>query len=547
MIHVPPRDTARPDLDAAIATIAAGAAERDRDPSGAFPTDAVDTLAAAGAMQVTAGPNPVSYAEELALLRSVAAADTGVARILDGHLNAVERLRVHAPSDLRDAELAAIATGGRRAGVWGADPVPGEGEPARVAGGALLRDEDLLLGRRRPGAGDRPRAGRRRGRPRRRLGRPHGGRDDRDRPPLVPRRGDALVGQPSRDVRPARRSSPSWGRRARSSRSRGSPATRCAPPRPGRAPPTRRSATRSRGSPRAPPRATSRPSPRAGCAPGRRRSASGSAPPRRSSTRGARRTPAGSPPAPGPRSPTPRARSSTRPSARPARAPPPPDRCSTAPRATCGCSCSSTASSRSSRGPEPPTSRRAGERRHVRGPLPRRGRSVADAVGPGRAREGGSRPVRVRRRTVRVGRRPRRRPRRPRRRARAPQPPAARARRRPDRRRRRAPRASRHGPARAPRSPSCRTTCPARPSTSSSRARSSTTSRPPRSPPRSRWLDGAVAPAGRVVAVHWTGSAPDLQRSADDVHAALARRPRLTRIATTRAATYRLDVLAADA
>jgi len=137
VIHALPRDTARPDLDAAIATIAAGAAERDRDPSGAFPADAVDTLAAAGAMQVTAGPNPVSYAEELALLRSVAAADTGVARILDGHLNAVERLRVHAPPELRDAELAAIATGARRAGVWGADPVPGEGEPARVAGAAL--------------------------------------------------------------------------------------------------------------------------------------------------------------------------------------------------------------------------------------------------------------------------------------------------------------------------------------------------------------------------------------------------------------------------
>jgi len=137
VIHALPRDTARADLDAAIASIAAGAAERDRDPSGAFPADAVDTLAAAGAMQVTAGPNPVSYAEELALLRSVAAADTGVARILDGHLNAVERLRVHAPPDLRDAELAAIATGARRAGVWGADPVPGEGEPARVAGEAL--------------------------------------------------------------------------------------------------------------------------------------------------------------------------------------------------------------------------------------------------------------------------------------------------------------------------------------------------------------------------------------------------------------------------
>ena len=62
-----------------------------------------------------------------------------------------------------------------------------------------------------------------------------------------------------------------------------------------------------------------------------------------------------------------------------------------------------------------------------------------------------------------------------------------------------------------------------------------------------RWLDDAVAAAGRVVAVHWTGSAPDLQRSADDVHDALARRPGLTRLATTRADTYRLDVLAAGA
>ena len=44
---------------------------------------------------------------------------------------------MHAPPDLRDAELAAIATGTRRAGVWGADPGPAEGEPARVAGDAL--------------------------------------------------------------------------------------------------------------------------------------------------------------------------------------------------------------------------------------------------------------------------------------------------------------------------------------------------------------------------------------------------------------------------
>ena len=61
-----------------------------------------------------------------------------------------------------------------------------------------------------------------------------------------------------------------------------------------------------------------------------------------------------------------------------------------------------------------------------------------------------------------------------------------------------------------------------------------------------RWLDGAVRPGGRVVAVHWTGSAPDLHRSADATHDALARRPRLTRVATTRAESFRLDVLVAD-
>src|SRR6185437_9216888 len=59
------------------------------------------------------------------------------------------------------------------------------------------------------------------------------------------------------------------------------------------------------------------------------------------------------------------------------------------------------------------------------------------------------------------------------------------------------------------------------------------------------WLDRALAPGGRVVAVHWLGDADDLHRSADDVHDALARRPRLTPVATTRASTYRLDVLAA--
>jgi hypothetical protein len=116
-------------IPAALATVGAGAASRDADPAGAFPEDAIAALEQAGALVGGLG-----YAEELALLRTVGAADAGVARILDGHLNAVERLRVQAPPLLADAELAAIARGELRAGVWGADPGPGEGEAARLRG-----------------------------------------------------------------------------------------------------------------------------------------------------------------------------------------------------------------------------------------------------------------------------------------------------------------------------------------------------------------------------------------------------------------------------
>jgi len=61
------------------------------------------------------------------------------------------------------------------------------------------------------------------------------------------------------------------------------------------------------------------------------------------------------------------------------------------------------------------------------------------------------------------------------------------------------------------------------------------------------WLDGALARGGRLVAVHWTGSAPDLRASADAVHDALVRRPGLSWLRGTRTATYRLDVLEARA
>lgn len=133
-------DAARLSRADALAIVAAGAADRDRDrdPAGRFPEDAIAALERAGLTQLTAAPgSTTTYADELALLRAVARADAGVARVLDGHLNAVERLRVQAPRALRDAELAEIAAGRLRAGVWGADPAPEEGSPARLDGATI--------------------------------------------------------------------------------------------------------------------------------------------------------------------------------------------------------------------------------------------------------------------------------------------------------------------------------------------------------------------------------------------------------------------------
>lgn len=134
--------SANASLDQALATIAAGAAGLDREPR--FPREAFASLAAAGVLSATIGAarDGASVASEWALLRRVAAADASVARILDGHLNAVERLEVAAAPRLRDRELAAVEAGGRLLGVWGADPRPGEGDPARLHegdGGLALR------------------------------------------------------------------------------------------------------------------------------------------------------------------------------------------------------------------------------------------------------------------------------------------------------------------------------------------------------------------------------------------------------------------------
>jgi alkylation response protein AidB-like acyl-CoA dehydrogenase len=70
-------------------------------------------------------------AEEWRVLRAVAGADGSIGRILDGHFNGVERVSLLAPEPLRSRELEAIVSGELLLGVWGADPIPGEGEPAR--------------------------------------------------------------------------------------------------------------------------------------------------------------------------------------------------------------------------------------------------------------------------------------------------------------------------------------------------------------------------------------------------------------------------------
>jgi len=114
----------------AVAAIAAGATALDRAPR--FPAEAFDALRGAGLTTLEGPPR-----EHWRMVRAVARADGSVARILDGHLNALERLTHTAPDWLRDRELARVRQGGALLGVWGADPGPGEGEPARLDGATV--------------------------------------------------------------------------------------------------------------------------------------------------------------------------------------------------------------------------------------------------------------------------------------------------------------------------------------------------------------------------------------------------------------------------
>ncbi len=125
--ELPARATASGELlGGALASIAARARELDRRPR--FPGENFEDLAAAGAL---AQPSD-GLAGEIRLVRAVAAADASTARILDGHLNGIERLSLAGPEPLRSEELTRIQEDKLLLGVWGADPGPGEGSPARL-------------------------------------------------------------------------------------------------------------------------------------------------------------------------------------------------------------------------------------------------------------------------------------------------------------------------------------------------------------------------------------------------------------------------------
>ena len=121
-------------LVTALEEITASAAARDAEPS--FPREEFRRLAEAGALALNLpgrdAEATLSFAEELATVRAVARADGSVGRIYDGHLNGVERLGVLADEPLRSEELSRIEAGELILGVWGADPLPSEGEPARL-------------------------------------------------------------------------------------------------------------------------------------------------------------------------------------------------------------------------------------------------------------------------------------------------------------------------------------------------------------------------------------------------------------------------------
>ncbi len=122
-------------VELALGRIQQAAGPRDQEIPRRFPGDAFVLLREAGALSVNAYPGERRLPADLefSLVRRAAAADGSVGRIFDGHLNAVERLAVQGPDELRDSELQAVCDGRLLAGVWGGEPEAGDGAPAVIA------------------------------------------------------------------------------------------------------------------------------------------------------------------------------------------------------------------------------------------------------------------------------------------------------------------------------------------------------------------------------------------------------------------------------
>jgi alkylation response protein AidB-like acyl-CoA dehydrogenase len=121
---------ADPTLAVVLAQLTARAGELDASPR--FPSENFESLLLAGIPQLAADRDHCDLEQEIALIRAVASADASTARILDGHFNGVERLALLADGDQRARELREVDEGGLLVGVWGADPAPEEGPPARI-------------------------------------------------------------------------------------------------------------------------------------------------------------------------------------------------------------------------------------------------------------------------------------------------------------------------------------------------------------------------------------------------------------------------------
>ena len=125
-------------FEQALEQITERAIELDSKPR--FPQENFEVLRAAGIPQFAADRGRCELRGEIALVRDLASTDASTARILDGHLNGVERLALCAPEALREAELQRVRRGELLIGVWGADPSRGEGPPARIE-----QDQEALV------------------------------------------------------------------------------------------------------------------------------------------------------------------------------------------------------------------------------------------------------------------------------------------------------------------------------------------------------------------------------------------------------------------